>query len=194
MPPKTRITKEMIIDTAFDIARKEGANRITARSISEQLDCSTQPILYHFQSVEEIKRHAYQKADAFHTEYIMNMEKNYSNPMLTIGMNYIRFAIEENCLFHFLFQSNVFSEKSILELIYAEEVLPVISMFRQEIGVSLDCAKEIFRTLFIYIHGYASLYANNEIVFDETLLITSLKKVFYGAVYAAREVKDEETV
>ena len=31
MPPKVKITKEMIIDAAFCIARTEGANKITAR-------------------------------------------------------------------------------------------------------------------------------------------------------------------
>ena len=34
MPPKAKITKEMIVDTAFEIVRKEGVHKVTARSIS----------------------------------------------------------------------------------------------------------------------------------------------------------------
>ena len=55
MPPKAKISKEMIIEEAFQIARTEGVDKITARRISERLNCSTQPVLYYFATVEEIK-------------------------------------------------------------------------------------------------------------------------------------------
>ena len=37
MPPKAKISKEMIIEEAFQIVREEGADKITARRISERL-------------------------------------------------------------------------------------------------------------------------------------------------------------
>ena len=45
-------------------------------------------------------------------------------------------------------------------------------------------------TLFVFVHGYASLFANNEMTYDEKLLAAALTKVFTGAVYAVKE-KDE---
>lgn len=194
MPPKVKITKEMIVDAAFHIARIEGGNKITARSISEQLQCSTQPILYQFSSVEEIKREVYKKVDEYHTGYIMNLKSCVENPMITIGINYIKFAMEESHLFRFLFQSNEFSGAGMLELMDSEELYPIISVFQKEMNVSVSEAKEIFHTLFIFVHGYASLYANNTMVYDEKNLITTLKKVFDGAVYAAKGVNDEKIV
>lgn len=194
MPPKVKITKDMIIQAAFTIARMEGADKITARSISRQLQCSTQPVLYQFASIEEIKKAVYQKADAYHGSYIMNMEKDCGNPMLAIGINYIRFAREECNLFHFLFQSNEFSGVSMLELVEQEEVLPVITILQRETGTNMAEAKEIFTTLFIFIHGYASLFANNSMVYDEKNVIDALKKVFCGAVYAVKEARDEENI
>ena len=194
MPPKVKITKEMIVDAAFHIARMEGGNKITARNISEQLQCSTQPILYQFSSVEEIKREVYRKVDEYHTGYIMNLKSCVENPMITIGINYIKFAMEESHLFRFLFQSNEFSGAGMLELMDSEELYPIISVFQKEMNVSVSEAKEIFHTLFIFVHGYASLYANNEMTYDEQSLITTLKKVFDGAVYAAKEVNDEKIV
>lgn len=194
MPPKVKITKEMILDAAFDIARTEGADKITARSISEKLNCSTQPVLYHFQSIEEIKSAVYQQADEYHTGYIMNMEQDCDNLMLAIGMNYIKFAREESHLFRFLFQSNEFSGTGILELMDLEELSPILSILQQELEASLEEAKEIFATLFIFVHGYASMFANNTMVYEEEDLITKLTKVFYGAVYAAKEVANEENL
>ena len=63
MPPKPKITKEMIVDAAFEIARKTGAENINARTVAERLECSTQPIMYHFATIEELKKAAYAKAD-----------------------------------------------------------------------------------------------------------------------------------
>lgn len=37
MPPKVKITKEMIIDAAFEIARSEGAENINARTVSKKI-------------------------------------------------------------------------------------------------------------------------------------------------------------
>ncbi len=195
MPPKVKITKEMILDAAFDIARTEGADKITARSISEKLNCSTQPVLYHFASIEEIKRAVYQRTDEYHTVYLMNMQEDCENPMLAIGMNYIKFAKEESRLFQFLFQSNEFSGTSMLDLMDKEELLPILAILQQELEASLEEAKEIFATLFIFAHGYASMFANNTMVYDEADLIRKLAKVFYGAVYASKEkITDDENL
>lgn len=182
MPPKAKITREMIINAAFVITRREGIDKVTARSISEQLSCSTQPVLYHFSTVEEIKKAVYEKADEYHSRFIMSREPDYGNPLLTIGMNYIRFAIEEKWLFHLLFQSNGFSGASMPDMITREELEPIMDVLRQELQVTADRAREIFGTLFIFAHGYASLFANNSIVYDETQLIKALTGVFEGAV------------
>jgi len=182
MPPKAKITREMILDTAFEIVRKEGADKVTARSISEQLNCSTQPVLYYFSTVEEIKKAVYIKADEYHGAYLMNIEMTNENPMLAIGINYIKFAIEERNLFRFLFQSNEFSGISMLELLETEEFVPMLGMLQSELDISLEDAKGIFSTLFIFSHGYASLYANNTMLYNEQDVIRALDKIFVGAV------------
>ena len=182
MPPKAKITKEMIVDTAFEIVRKEGADKVTARSISEQLNCSTQPVLYYFSTVEDIKKAVYIKADEYHSAYLLDVEMTCENPMLAIGINYIKFAIEERNLFHFLFQSNEFSGVNILELLETEELFPMLGMIQNELDISMEAAKEVFSTLFIFSHGYASLYANNTMIYNEQDVIRALDKIFEGAV------------
>ncbi len=192
MPPKPKITKQMILDAAFKIIRNEGVDKVTARNISELLGCSTQPVLYYFATVDEIKKEAYNMADEYHSNYIMNMEKDYGNPMLTIGMNYIQFAKEESNLFHFLFQTNEFSGESIISLVNSEENLPVLGVLQKELNTTLEEAKNIFSTLFIFVHGYASLYANNNMDYDEETVASALRRVFIGAVCTANQGKNAE--
>ena len=65
---------------------------------------------------------------------------------------------------------------------------------RQETGVTEDAAREIFSTLFVFVHGYASLLANNEMKLEEDQLALSLKKVFLGAIYAEKEIENEGNI
>ena len=187
MPAKTKVTKEMIIDAAFAIARKEGAENINARTVSERLHCSTQPVMYHFATIEELKRTVYAKADLYHSEYLMNMKKPPKGAALGIGMNYIRFAIEEPHLFRFLFQSDFFNGSTLLELIDAEELIPVLSAMQSALGVGIEQTKKIFLNVFMFAHGYASIIANNSLKYDEELINSHLDRAYRGAILAAQE-------
>ncbi len=184
MPPKARITKEMIVNAAFEIAQSCGSENINARTVSSKLGCSTQPVMYHFKTIEELKKAAYQKADEYHSEYIMNIRSDY--PMKDIGGNYLRFSTEEKNLFRFLFQSNSFSGSNILDLIDAEEIQPVIGILAREADITSEQAKIVFRSVFMCVHGYASMLANNDMTYDEESISANLDLVLYGAIGAIK--------
>ncbi len=92
MPPKARITKDMIINAAIEIAKQRGYESINARTVSERLHCSTQPVMYHFSTIDAMKRAAYGQVDHLHSEYMMTM-KPEQDPILGIGLNDIRFVV-----------------------------------------------------------------------------------------------------
>ena len=187
MPPKAKITKDMVIDAAFEIARTTGAENINARTVSEKLNCSTQPVMYHFSTIEELKKAAYEKSDHYHSEYLMNITNPQENAMLGIGLNYIRFAIEEPHLFRFIFQSGFAVENSLLEMIDSEELTPIISVMQKAMDMSIEQTKEIFITLALFVHGYASIITNNSLEYDEELIKMHLNRVYTGAILAAQE-------
>ena len=185
MPPKARVTKDMVVKAAFEVARKTGAENINARTVSEKLNCSTQPVMYHFATIEELKRAAYAKADWFHTEYLMNIEQH--NILLGIGLNYIRFAVEEPHLFRFLFQSGFSTENSLLEMINSEELKPVISTMQKTMNLNIEQTKEVFVTLALFVHGYASIIINNSLEYNEKIIELHLERVYAGAILAIQE-------
>ncbi len=187
MPAKAKVTKEMIVDAAFAVAREAGAENINARTVSERLHCSTQPVMYHFATIEDLKRAAYAKADRYHSEYLMELKRPPNGVLLGIGLNYIRFAIEEPLLFRFLFQSDHFDGKTLLELIDAEELIPVLSAMQNALGISMEQTKEVFLTVFLFAHGYASIIANNSLKYDEEVINSHLEQAYRGAILAAQE-------
>ncbi len=186
MPAKTKVTKQMVIDAAFEITRAEGAENVNARTVSQKLGCSTQPVMYHFATIKDMKRAVYAKLDWYHTEYLMNVNPQ-EDVMLGIGLNYIRFAVEEPNLFRFLFQSGFAVENSLLEMIDSEELTPVISAMQEAMNLNMEQTKDVFITLALLVHGYASIIVNNALEYDEELIKVHLERAYKGAILAIQE-------
>ena len=181
MPPKVKITKKMVADASFEVVRANGHENLNARTISEYLGCSTQPVLYTFKTVDEIREAAYEMADRYHTKYISPKEMD-ENPMLALGLNYVRFGHEERNLFRFLFQTDKFGGKDIGELLSDPGLSGILGVMAKGLAVSTEQAREMFLTFFCVAHGLASLLANNSMEYDEAGSKKMLENVFFGMV------------
>ena len=186
MPPRAKITEEMVVDAAFQVTRADGEANVNARTVAKRLGCSTQPVMYHFAKIEDLKRAVYEKTGRFHTEYIMNVPPS-RNIMLGIGLNYIRFSVEEPNLFRFLFQSGFATENSLFEMVDSDELSPVINAMQRDMGLTVKQTKEVFITLAMFVHGYASIIANNNLRFDESVASEHLNRVYRGAILQLQE-------
>ena len=187
MPRKPTTTKEAMIEGAFRLIREQGHEALTVRSLAAFLGCSTQPIMYQFPDTETLKALAYQKADAFHTRYILAGEN-----LLEIGIRYIRFAEEEPRLFRFLFQSGRFSGLSLEDLIRAPEAADVLAAVRTEGEMAAEEAAVFFEPLAAVVHGYASLIANNAMKYDPDAIRRALTAIAEGIERGRKE--NDETV
>ena len=191
MPPKAKITKGMITNAAVEVAKQSGYENINARTVSKQLHCSTQPVMYHFTTIDSLKRAAYEQADQLHSDYLMNIPQE-QDPVLGIGLNYIRFAVEEPQLFRFLFQSGYAKENSLLEITDSEELAPVLDAMQEGAGLSMEKTKQVFLTVAMFAHGYASIIANNNLEYDEKLIAEHLERAWNGALLEAAAQEDNE--
>ncbi|MBR2812334.1 MAG: WHG domain-containing protein [Solobacterium sp.] len=184
MPPKPRIQKEAIINAAVEVTRQNGFESISARTVSERLHCSTQPVMYHFSTIDSLKKAAFSKIDQLHSEYLLNTPPE-QDPILGIGLNYIRFAVVEPQLFRFLFQSGYGGQKNLLEMMDSEGLAPVLAAMQEAACFSMAKTRNVFITVALFAHGCASLIANGHLEFDETLIAEQLERVWNGAVLAA---------
>lgn len=187
MPAKAKVTKEMIVDAAFAVARETGAENINARTVSERLQCSTQPVMYHFATIGALKKAVYAKADRYHSDYLMHIKGPRKGMMLGIGMNYIRFAMEEPHLFRFLFQSDFYDGATMAQLIDAGELFPVLSAMQGSLRIGMEQTKRVFLTVFLFAHGYASMLVNNSLQYDEKQIEADLERAYRGAILAVKE-------
>ena len=175
MPKKPTTTKEDMIEGAFGLIREKGYESLTARNLAAFLGCSTQPVMYQFPNLDTLRDLAYQRADVFHSEYILA-----GGDLLEMGLRYIRFAQEEPHLFRFLFQSGRFSGFSLTDLIRAPEADGILSAVSAEEELTMDDAAAFFEPLVAVVHGYASLIANNAMKYDPDVIRKALTTIAEG--------------
>ena len=187
MPAITKVTKEMIIAAAFEIAKEMGAENITARTVSQKLGCSTQPVLYHFKTIEDVRIAAHNKAGKFHVNYVTNLSGKYERPMLEVGMRHIQFAVEEKNLFRFLFHSNYYTGVSLYDWLTGENFDALFPILKKQAEADEQQAYIIFSQIFLVTHGIASLLANNAMVYDEAYCINTLSNAYFGIMYLIKE-------
>ena len=192
MPPKARITADMIAEAGLAVVRCAGEAALNIRSVAMQLGCSTQPVMYHYSTAGALRAAVYAKADAFHSAYLMQEEPG--NPLLGIGLRYIRFAAREGCLFRFLFQSGGMKDTPLALLTASPDSAPFVQAVADETGLNAEQAEAVFTQLFMTVHGCASLLANNAMQYDEAYCGTLLTRCLNGAVAAMKGEAYEEAL
>ena len=181
MPPKVKITKKMVEEASLEVIRSSGYENLNARTIAEYLKCSTQPVLYSFKTVDEIREAAYRLADDYHTAFIMPKDTD-KNPMLALGLNYVRFGHEEKNLFRFLFQTDKFGGMDVQALLDNPGLAAILQVMANGMDCDIGEAREMFLAFFCVAHGLASLLANNSMEYDAAQSEKMLIKVFDGMI------------
>lgn len=169
MPPKAKITKEMILNTVLEITRETGFETVNARSVAGKLQCSTRPIFTCYENMEELKTEFLAFAYAYYERYVARYRAHTNvRPCLLLPLSYIEFARQETHLFKLLFISDMALDLRQAKDFYKEEGNEKRARaFAQEIGVEPGRAKEIFLDLFLYTHGIAVLTATQKAALDK---------------------------
>ena len=63
MPTKIKISKDMILNAAFDIVKHHGIEKLSNRELANKLKCSIRPIYYQFENVEDMQNELYKKIE-----------------------------------------------------------------------------------------------------------------------------------
>jgi len=181
MPPKQRYTREEVIATALDVARKDGLSAVTARDLGKRLGCSSSPVFTAFRNMEEVITETVKAAREMYNDYI---EKGLAKKIAFKGaaMQYIRFARNEPRLFDILFMTageKAFSLDDILPAI-DENSDRILKTSQKEYGLSRETAYRLYQDMWIFTHGIACLYATGVSSMSEAEANERLTEVFAG--------------
>ena len=188
MPPKLKITKEEILDTALSLVRVNGASALNARSIATALNCSTQPIFSNFATMDELQNAVLAAAYEHYLSFLTaEMERGVYPPYKSFGMAYIRFAKEERELFRLLFLRDRAGE----DITPTADFEASVDMIMTACGVSRETAYLMHLEMWTWVHGIGTMLATSFLTLDEELISEMLSDVYQGlrARHAGSEVQ-----
>ena len=178
MPTTIKISKDMILDAAFKIAREEGIEKISNREIAKNLDCSIRPIYYQFENAQEMQKELYLKIEKYFYQFLMDNMVDDIPKYKQIGIHYIKFAQKEKKLFQILFMGdmgltpNAFISKSGKDYEDIEKLIKISTNLDEEE------IKDFHTKMWIFTHGIATLVANNTVHLEEKQIKELLSNEF----------------
>ena len=179
MPPKAKFTRAEIIDAGLAILRKRNMAAVTAREIGHFLGSSPRPIFTVFESMAEVIEGIEQKAREIYSDYIRRgLEQDIA--FKGVGKAYIRFSMEEPKLFQLLFMQKRTDETDIYKILpeIDENYSVILQSITDQYPVSTENAVILYRHLWIYSHGIATLCATSMCRFSDEKMEEMLTEVF----------------
>ncbi len=189
--PKQRITKEMVVDAAFEIARRDGMDKATVKAIAEKLGCSVQPIYSYCQNMEGLRNDIAMKARSFVREYVRSaIDEN--DLFRSTGHAYIKIAKEEPHIFRlYLFQER--KNISSLEDLYCAETNPMIArLIAKDLNISVSAAKRLHLSMLIYTIGIGTIFSVTSSSISEDEIFEQQERAYHAFLKSALEDKSDE--
>lgn len=178
MPTTIRITKEMILNAAFDITRNEGVEKLSNREIAKKMNCSIRPIYYQFKNSEELYKALYNKINSYFYDFIMKNIVDDIPHYKQIGINYIKFAQEETNLFKVLFMSPARNLPNTFVETDKTGFAGVIDAIKLSTHLSEKDIKSFHTKMWIFVHGIATLTVSRSFKFTDEQIKDLLSQEF----------------
>ncbi len=156
--PKQRITKEMVVEAAFELAREKGMEQVLVKSIAERLGCSVQPIYSYCQSMEGLMQDVYVRAGQFIRDYL-DKHIDREDFFRSTGYAYIRLAAEEPNLFKMFVLHQRKGIASLDDLYRMEAGQGIAEAIAQTLRIDASAARRLHQHMLIYTVGIGTILA-----------------------------------
>lgn len=189
MPPKVKISKEEISRAAFEITKERGIEAVTAKSVAKRLNCSTQPVYWVFDTMDNLRRDIIREANKEYNKYLLT-EIHGLPKYKSAGWNYIRFAKELPELFKLLYMTNRQENINIAESDLDENKDYIISLIIEQNNLSKKNANDLYVNMWLFSHGIAAMLATKTVSLSDAEISQKLTEAFSGMLQIFR-VKEE---
>ena len=177
MPPKVKIQKSDIIQTALALVREQGADAINSRAIAAALGCSTQPVFSNFATMQELQEAILAAAYEIFLDFLKEEAESQKYPQYkAFGMAYIRFAQEETALFRLLFMR----DRQGADLTPTPDFAASTQIIMEANGICREKAELLHLEMWACVHGIATMLATSFLRLDWDLISNMLTDMYQG--------------
>jgi AcrR family transcriptional regulator len=168
-----KIEKDVILNAAFQLVRKEGLESLSARKLAKEIECSTQPIYENFHDMGEIRDYTIGQMEELYDSLRTKLnEKEYADYGKQ-GMAVYEFAQNEKTLFKHFVTNTERSKKN--ELLSETSSL---DMLVNDYGFDEDKARLIDGQMKRYILGTAFLLDGGYVTMNEERMKAEINNYF----------------
>lgn len=177
MARKESVTIQDILEAAFEMARQEGYEAVTARKLAAKVGCSTQPIFRVYKNMEELGEDLFENAVDYFEAFYKKTPKRREVPFVDLGMIYIKFAEKEKNLFKMLFLQTDRHSKSFYEIVNGKGgyVMKEIAKAKED---GCKDPSGMFARMWILIHGAACMTITGDYDMSEAETALMLQDVY----------------
>ena len=156
--PKQRITKDMVVDAAFEIARNSGMEQVMVKNIADKIGCSVQPIYSYCKNMDGLKQDVIQQVNRFIQKYAVS-HINKDDLFRSTGKSYIQLAQEEPYLFRIFILHQREGISSLNDLYQSEANPHTAEIIAKELNISVERAKQLHLNMLIYTIGIGTIFS-----------------------------------
>lgn len=156
--PKQKITKEMVVEAAFELARIHGIEQVMVKNIANKLGCSVQPIYSYCKSMEGLHQDVMKRTERFIQEFLAaHIDKD--DFFRSTGHSYIQLAKDEPNIFK-MFVLRKREGIASLDDLYRSETNPQLAGFiADNLNISISKAKKLHTNMLVYTMGIGTILA-----------------------------------
>lgn len=181
MPPQPKFTREEIVEIALKLVSEKGIDALTARELGNALGSSSRPIFTAFKNMEEVQDAVHDAAMKSFESY--NTESSPDFPLFKqIGMKMILFAQNEPKLYQLLFMRESSNTSDFGDLNLGETAKICIKAICSDYGLNVAQAERLFKHMWIYTYGVATLSATGVCRFPAETLGNMLSEEFHALI------------
>lgn len=176
MARKKTITRDQILDAAYDVVAKEGFSHFTARNIAAKMKCSTQPIYLEFKNMDDLKHVLVEKVIEELSNKLLHKEIT-GDKLLDLGINSIEFANKEKQLYKALYLEGAADVSKMKEYSYEYFVENIITD-TEYAELSEEQIKSVYSGFWILVSGLSALTSSGILEFKQEEIIELLNGSF----------------
>jgi AcrR family transcriptional regulator len=183
--PKQKINKKMVIDAAFEIARKNGYETVTVVQIADKLGCSVQPVYSYCTSMDGLREELKHRVHEFFRRE-MTAKIDVNDFYLSTAHALMELAVTEQQLFKLFVYSQRDNIKTIGDF---TELLADPSFSRiaaAKFRLNPDAERTLHREIAVFTYGMCLMLTTTQISLDEATEL--LEKIYEALMKAAKRM------
>lgn len=189
MPPKQRITREMILEQAFRIAEEQGITAVTSRSVAKALDCSVQPIFSQFPAMEELRQATFDHACEVFVKEVLAFEER-PDFFMQVTKWVTDLARYRPNLFRLLYLSDGFVGSDLLQVMMGfESSRKMIAKMTELYGLDENICRDILFRGCLFLMGISTMICVNHMEFSDEQVAAMMKQTVSDMVMGAKAGK-----